>query len=81
TDAVMLSGETAAGSFPVEAVKTMARIARRTEEALAYKRILEHFEPNIAKTITDTISYATCRASQELGAAAIISSTQSGFTA
>jgi len=81
TDAVMLSGETAAGMFPLEAVQTMARIARRTEEALDYKRILEHFEPNIAKTITDTISYATCRASQELGAAAIISSTQSGFTA
>ncbi len=81
TDALMLSGETAAGLFPVEAVKTMARIALRTEEALEYKRILEHLDPELEKSITDTISYATCRASQELGATAIISATQSGYTA
>ncbi|MEW5921649.1 MAG: pyruvate kinase [Bacillota bacterium] len=81
TDAVMLSGETAAGMFPLEAVATMARIALRTEEALEYKKILDHFEPHLNKTITETISYATCRASQELGAKAIISSTQSGYTA
>ena len=81
TDALMLSGETAAGLFPVEAVKMMARIAQRTEEALEYKKILEHLDPDFEKSITDTISYATCRASQELGATAIISSTQSGYTA
>lgn len=81
TDALMLSGETAAGNFPLEAVATMARIALRTEEALAYRKILDHFEPHSEKTITDTISYATCRASQELDARAIISSTQSGYTA
>lgn len=81
TDALMLSGETAAGLFPIDAVKTMARIARRTEEDLEYKRILEHLDPDHEKSVTDTISYATCRASQELGASAIISSTQSGYTA
>ncbi len=81
TDALMLSGETAAGMFPLEAVATMARIALRTEDALEYKKTLEQPGPHLDKTITDTISYATWRASHELGAAAIISSTQSGYTA
>ncbi len=81
TDAVMLSGETAQGAFPVEAVETMARIALRTEKALEYRKILEHLEPVTHNTVTDAISYATCRAAQDLGAAAIISATQSGHTA
>jgi pyruvate kinase len=81
TDAVMLSGETAQGAFPVEAVETMARIALRTEKALEYRKILEYFEPAAHITVTDAISYATCHAAQELGAAAIISATQSGHTA
>lgn len=81
TDAVMLSGETAAGLFPSEAVETMARIARRTEEALEYREILENLEPALQNSVTDAISYATCRAAQDLGAAAIISATQSGHTA
>jgi len=81
TDAVMLSGETAAGLFPVEAVETMARIAERTEEALEYRNILENLTPAPRNSVTDAISYATCRAAQDLGAAAIISATQSGHTA
>jgi len=81
TDAVMLSGETAMGRFPVEAVQTMSRIARRTEEALRYKQILEGLEKVMAKTVTDAISYATCHTAQELGAEAIITSTQTGQTA
>ena len=81
TDAVMLSGETAQGAFPAEAVETMARIALRTEKVLEYRKILEHLEPVTHNTVTDAISYATCRAAQDLGAAAIISATQSGHTA
>ncbi|MEW5783846.1 MAG: pyruvate kinase [Bacillota bacterium] len=81
TDAVMLSGETAIGRFPLEAVRTMSRIACRTEEALQFKNILEVLEPAMEKTVTDAISYATCHTAQELEAQAIITSTQSGHTA
>ena len=81
TDAVMLSGETAVGRYALEAVRTMSRIGERTETALQYKKILESFEPPAERSVTDAISYATCHAAQELGAAAIITATQSGFTA
>ena len=81
TDAVMLSGETASGAFPAEAVETMARIAARTEKALEYRAILEKLEPALQNSVTDAISYATCRAAQDLGVAAIISATHSGHTA
>ncbi len=81
TDAVMLSGETAAGKHPVEAVKVMARIAERTEESLNYDQLLKARAASTSPTVTDAISYATCTTAQDLGAAAIITSTKSGFTA
>jgi pyruvate kinase len=81
TDAVMLSGETAVGRFPIEAVQTMSRIAVRTEESLDYKNILEKMSPRIKKTVTDAISYSTSHIAAELGADAIITATQSGHTA
>lgn len=81
TDAVMLSGETAIGRFPVEAVQTMSRIAERTEEGLGYKRIMDEMSLVIKKTVTDAISYATSHIAYELGADAIITATQSGHTA
>jgi len=81
TDAVMLSGETAIGRFPVEAVQTMSRIAEKTEEGLGYKRIMDEMSLVIKKTVTDAISYATSHIAYELGADAIITATQSGHTA
>lgn len=81
TDAIMLSGETAAGKYPEESVKTMAQIAERAEQAVRYEEILgkKTFSPKAS--ITDSISSATCSTAQNLGASAIITSTQSGFTA
>ncbi len=81
TDAVMLSGETAAGKYPVESVETMARIALRTEEALHFETILEEFPPLMEHNVTDAISFSTCYTAQILNVAAIITSTQSGYTA
>ncbi len=80
TDAIMLSGETAAGKYPVEAVRTMAAIAKRTEESLKYDVILK------GKTIqegsvTNAISMATCTTAMTLNASAIITFTSSGHTA
>ncbi len=81
TDAIMLSGETAAGKFPLEAVETMAKIAKRTEAALKYKDLLAKREVSPLRTVTDAISHATCTTAYDLGAAAIITSTESGHTA
>ncbi len=83
TDAVMLSGETAVGSYPVEAVTIMAKIAARTEEALAYEEILARRRTamSTATTTTDAISYATTSIAASLRAAAIITPSQSGHTA
>lgn len=81
TDAIMLSGETAAGKWPVEAVTTMARIAERTEEALnkqgLLKKRLQEQVPNVA----DAISLGACTTAEQLKASAIITATQSGSTA
>ncbi|MBC7324143.1 MAG: pyruvate kinase, partial [Moorella sp. (in: Bacteria)] len=81
TDAVMLSGETAIGRYPVEAVEVMARIAVRVEASLPYEEILDRKGRGLVRTVTDAIGHATCAAAQDLGAAAIITSTQSGYTA
>ena len=80
TDAIMLSGETAAGKYPVEAVKTMATIAKRTEQTLDYNRILKENSKN-NNTVTDAISHATCSTAVDLNASAIITSTSTGYTA
>lgn len=81
TDAVMLSGETANGRYPLEAVQTMARIAVRTEQALDYAEMLKKRAVSVSPSVTDAISHGTVQAAADLGAAAIITSTQSGSTA
>lgn len=81
TDAVMLSGESAAGRYPVEAVRMMASIAERTEQALDYEQRLQKQTATMPHTITDAISHATCTIAHDLGVAAIITATKSGFTA
>ncbi|MBD5105957.1 MAG: pyruvate kinase [Lachnospiraceae bacterium] len=81
TTAIMLSGESAAGKYPVEAVKTMARIAERTERAIDYKGRLKKMEIVGKTDITTAISHATCTTAMDLNAAAIITVTMSGTTA
>ncbi len=77
TDAVMLSAETAAGKYPIEAVKVMARIAMRAECALPeWATTVEQ-----ASTFPDVVSEAACRAAGEVKAKAIVAFTQSGLTA
>lgn len=84
TSAIMLSGETAAGKYPIEAVKTMALIATRTEEDVDYKAryfASDDIDSDTAHDITHAISHATCTTAYDINAAAIITVTQSGHTA
>lgn len=80
TSAIMLSGETAAGAYPVEALKTMARIAERTEKDINYS--LEFKPQKLAERpdVTSAISHATCTTAMDLKAAAIVAVTKSGKT-
>ncbi|GAA4712051.1 pyruvate kinase [Brevibacillus fulvus] len=81
SDAIMLSGETAAGKYPVESVETMNRIALRTEAELNYREILHQQSFKKQVTITDALSQAVANAALDLSAAAIITATESGHTA
>lgn len=81
SDAIMLSGETAAGKYPVEAVKTMRDIALRTEASLDYREILHLKALEKEYTTTNAISRATCSIAEDLGASAILTATSSGNTA
>lgn len=81
TTAIMLSGESAAGLYPVEAVKTMAKIAERAEEDIDYRARMIRKGLEEKPDVTTSISHATCTTATELNAAAIITVTMSGFTA
>lgn len=82
TSGIMLSGETANGKYPVQAVQTMARIAARAEKDIDYqKRFMEYPASNSIRSVTDAISHATCLIAYNLKATAIITITQSGMTA
>jgi pyruvate kinase len=81
TDAIMLSGETAAGKYPLEAVQTMNAIASRAESALQYRELLSLRSKEIGISITDAISQSVAHTALNLNVAAIITATQSGHTA
>ena len=80
TSAVMLSGETAVGKYPVAAVSTMATIARRAEASLSEYGYLQRIMPHPSHVVTEAVSQAAVSMSSHLKAAAIISLTETGFT-
>ncbi len=81
TSAIMLSGETAAGRFPVESVRMMVRIAERTESEIDYKKRFFARDRESNRNVTDAISHATCTTAYDLNSAAIIVVTKSGSSA
>ncbi|MGQ9842977.1 MAG: pyruvate kinase [Spirochaetota bacterium] len=81
TDALMLSGETAFGQYPLEALQTMARIAEYAEKTLLYKATIAEKNIYTKSTITDAIALAAHESAKTLGADCILTATQSGYTA
>lgn len=81
TDAIMLSGETAAGTYPVESVTTMQNIALRAETAMNHEDVLKRISEESDHTITEAISQSVAHTAMNLNASAILTATQSGHTA
>ena len=82
TSCIMLSGETAAGKYPVEALEAMVHIAEKAEQSIDYiHRFNSRDNSDIAFDVTNAISHATCTTAHDLGAKAIITVTKSGGTA
>jgi len=80
TSAIMLSGETAAGAYPVEAVKTMALIAESTEKNIDYVGRFSNRKTETSKTVADAIAHATVTTAHDLSAKAVITVSKSGKT-
>lgn len=81
TSAIMLSGETAAGRYPVEALQTMMRIATRTEQDIDYRKRFFGYDHKASTNITDAICHATCTTAHDLNASAILTVTKTGTSA
>lgn len=81
TSAIMLSGETAAGAYPIEAVRTMVRIAERTEQDMDYRKRFYQSGKEADKDVTNAICHATCTTALDLNAKAIVTVTKSGRSA
>ena len=81
TDAIMLSGESASGSFPIEAAKTMSKIAQEAEEYLDYNHLTSRLREPSLNDYASAISYSACRTANMLHAKAIVAATKSGATA
>lgn len=80
TSAIMLSGETAAGSYPIKSVETMAKIAETTEESINYRERFHNADFKI-RNMTDAISHSTCGMAIDIDAKAIVACSLSGMTA
>ncbi|MES9929629.1 MAG: pyruvate kinase, partial [Candidatus Thiodiazotropha sp. 6PDIVS] len=80
SSAIMLSGETAMGEYPVESVRTMEMLAIRTEASLREYGYLQHILPHTSNVVTEAVSHSAVSMADQLHAAAIISLTETGFT-
>jgi pyruvate kinase len=81
TDAVMLSGETAAGRYPVEAVKFMAAVAMEAEKLAIEDETWTRLLPEVARDIEEIVAHSACSSAVDIGAKAIVAYTNSGATA
>lgn len=81
TDALMLSGETAFGEYPIKSVETMSKIAKYTEDSTYYKHAIAAKTPKPSLSITDAVALSTTESARVLKAQAIITATQTGFSA
>ncbi|WZL82296.1 pyruvate kinase [Vallitaleaceae bacterium 9-2] len=81
TDAIMLSGESAAGKYPIESVRSMRRIAEAAEASMDYQNLFTKIVSRREKSITNSVSHASCSTAMQLKAKAIICPTYSGSTA
>jgi len=81
TDAVMLSGESAAGKYPYESVETMARIARRTEQALDHEELIARAMASSTRDVSSAVALSVADSVEDLAAQAVIACTTSGATA
>ncbi len=81
TSVIMLSGETAAGKYPIESLEMMVKIAEKAENSINYWGKFTSSQYDMMASVTNAISHATCTTAQDLKAAAIITVTQSGHTA
>jgi pyruvate kinase len=81
TSVIMLSGETAAGKYPIESLETMIRIAGKAEESRDYWKRFAMMQYEMVASVTNAISHATCTTAMDLKASAIITVTQTGHTA
>lgn len=81
TSAIMLSGETASGKYPVESLETMSKVAEKAESSMDYWKRFSSMQFDMMASVTNAISHATCTTALDLKASAIITVTQSGHTA
>lgn len=81
TDAIMLSGESASGIYPLESARTMSRIAMETEANLDYEHMINKLREPSLSAFSDAISYSASKTAIKLPTKAIVAATQSGATA